>query len=213
MRRSLLALALVSACERAPTDAPAQAPAAEERAVVEPGVLAPSGPPRGTDPFTARGIAALTEAPRMGWPVQTVHITSEFGWRVDPVSGQGTRLHRGVDFRGAIGDPVLAVAAGQVVFAGHDELLGNHVIVDHGQRVQSFYGHLSDVLVHAGVDVDRGAMIGLVGNTGRSAAPHLHRTIKLDDVAVDPLALIGVAVFAPTALAQELPQAAPAAPP
>lgn len=142
----------------------------------------------------------LTGPGRMDWPVEIVHITSDFGWRIDPVTGRGTRLHGGLDLRGAIGDLVLSVASGSVVFAGHDALLGNHVIIDHGLGVQSYYGHLSDVLVHAGLTVDRGATIGLVGNTGRSAAPHLHLTIKIDGVAVDPLGLIGQPLHNPGAL-------------
>ncbi|MEM6994160.1 MAG: M23 family metallopeptidase [Myxococcota bacterium] len=161
------------------------------------------------------GLEAL---PRMDWPVEIVHITSDFGWRVDPVSGRGTRLHGGVDLRGAIGDPALSVADGTVVFAGHDALLGNHVIVDHGLGVQSFYGHLSALLVHEGIAVERGAAIGLIGNTGRSAAPHLHLTIKVDGVAVDPIGLIGEPLHNPGALtarpdAAAPPASAPAPPP
>lgn len=156
------------------------------------------------EPRTAVQMPTLPEALRprlrMDWPVEVVHITSEFGWRIDPVSGKGTRAHGGVDLRGAIGDLVVAVAPGTVIFAGHDTLLGTHVIIDHGQAIQSFYGHLSGLLVHDGLAVERGAAIGLVGNTGRSAAPHLHLTIKVQGVPVDPIDLIGHPVHAPTAM-------------
>lgn len=182
------------------------------------------------DPLSPQ--SAVMPSAAMSWPTEIVHITSDFGWRIDPVSGRGTRLHAGVDFRGAIGDPVLAVAQGTVAFAGHDDLLGNHVIIDHATvdhatvdhatvdhatvdtspAVQSFYGHLSDVLVVPGVKIQRGAAIGLVGNTGRSAAPHLHLTIKVDGVAVDPLALIGHPVHSATALAARI-EPTPAPPP
>ncbi len=133
----------------------------------------------------------MARKPKMGWPVQSVHVTSTFGWRVDPVSGVGVRLHRGTDFRGQTGDLVLSVGDGTVEFAGHDPLLGNMVIVDHGDGLTSLYGHLSDVLVTPALEVSRGTAIGLVGNTGRSAAPHLHLTMKVDDAAVDPLLLLG----------------------
>lgn len=146
---------------------------------------------RTTDAFARAGLEDLRPLPRVGWPVERVHITSPFGWRVDPVSGVGTRLHRGVDFRGAPGDPVLSIAAGTVQFAGHDPLLGKMIIVEHEGGVESLYGHLSDTLVHEGLPVARGAAIGLVGNTGRSAAPHLHLTVKVDGEAIDPLHLIG----------------------
>ena len=198
--RPLLALLAAIACNGDPPevdDKPNKA--------VHPPTEVPSAP----TPAPLPDLAALSPTPVMDWPVEVVHITSSFGWRVDPVSGKGTRLHGGLDLRGAIGDPVLSIADGTVVFAGHDALLGNHVIVRHrgvdpntDHKIESFYGHLSDVLVHEGLAVSRGAAIGLVGNTGRSAAPHLHLTIKIDDVPIDPLELIGQPPHAPTALTQ-----------
>lgn len=162
--------------------------------------------------FDLPGLAPHAPDPRLGWPVESVHITSSFGWRVDPVSGIGTRLHRGIDLRGTPGDLVLSIGAGRISFVGHDPLLGNLVVVDHGEGLESYYGHLSDLLVVADVDVDRGAAIGLVGNTGRSAAPHLHLTIKLDGVAIDPLELLGEPQYRPEALATPLEALEPEAP-
>ncbi len=190
------------------------APAPEE-------VEAPSTPPADVgeaaaeveaDVFALPGLDAWRPAPRLGWPVQSVHITSSYGWRVDPVSGRGTRLHRGVDFRGSPGDLVLSIGAGQVEFVGHDPFLGNMIIVDHGEGLRSLYGHLSDVLVAAQMPVDRGAAIGLVGNTGRSAAPHLHLTVKLDGVAIDPLEVLREPLHRPQALVTGLAPAAASAP-
>jgi murein DD-endopeptidase MepM/ murein hydrolase activator NlpD len=130
----------------------------------------------------------LRPRPRFDWPVERPHVTSRFGWRTDPVSGSGVQLHRGIDLRGDTGDYVLAVADGIVEFAGRDPLLGKMAIVDHGEGVRSIYGHMHDVLVHDGVPLRRGAAIGLIGNTGRSQAPHLHLTLTVDGEAVDPLA-------------------------
>jgi murein DD-endopeptidase MepM/ murein hydrolase activator NlpD len=152
------------------------------------------------DPLVAEGLAALLPPERLAWPLESVHITSHFGWRVDPVSGTGRRLHRGLDFRGSVGDLVTTIASGKVVFVGHDLLLGNIVIVDHGMGVESLYGHLQGVLVHVGLEVPRGAAIGLVGNTGRSQAAHLHLTIKIQGVAIDPLAVLGQPLSTPEAL-------------
>jgi len=190
--RGLYVGALFSGCgsQEPPPSQPAPAPAPTEEAP----------PPAPPEALAINALGPLAPTPQMGWPVEVVHITSDFGWRVDPVSGRGTRLHAGTDFRGAIGTPVLSVAAGVVAFAGHDALLGNHVIIDHGQTVRSYYGHMSSLLVHEGVGVERGAAIGLVGNTGRSAAPHLHLTIKVAGAAVDPVGLIGHPLHAPTAL-------------
>ncbi|WP_434416634.1 M23 family metallopeptidase [Nannocystis pusilla] len=157
----------------APADAPAEEPA----------------PPR--DPFAAEGIEAARPGLRFGWPVESPHITSYFGWRTNPMTGVGTKLHRGLDLRGGIGDLILSIGPGVVQFAGQDLLLGNLVIVDHGLGVTSYYGHMHDILVHVGLPVDRGTALGLVGNTGRSEAPHLHLTVKIGALAVDPLWLIG----------------------
>ncbi|MEM6290278.1 MAG: M23 family metallopeptidase [Myxococcota bacterium] len=165
------------------------------------------------DPWDAAGLSALRSGPDLAWPVESVHVTSAFGWRTDPVTGSGTRLHRGVDFRGATGDLVLSIARGEVTFVGQDVALGTMVEVDHGLGITSLYGHLSDVLVVEGSVVERGAGLGLVGNTGRSAAPHLHLTIKIDDVAVDPMMLLGQPLHRATALRAQPPKTrAPAEP-
>lgn len=161
-----------------------------------------AGPPALPPPIdlSALGLSDLRPGARLSWPTRPVHVTSTFGWRVDPVSGKGTRLHKGIDLRGGIGDLAMSVGDGTVRFAGHDRLLGNLVVIDHDAGLQSWYGHLSAVLVHDGLRVDRGAPIGLVGNTGRSAAPHLHLTIKLDGEAIDPLRVLGQPPHAPRGL-------------
>ncbi|MDC0715513.1 M23 family metallopeptidase [Nannocystis bainbridge] len=153
--------------------------------------VAPADPPPAPDPFAAEGIEAARPGLRFGWPVESPHITSYFGWRTNPMTGVGTKLHRGLDLRGGIGDLILSIGPGVVQFAGQDLLLGNLVIIDHGLGVTSYYGHMHDILVHVGLPVDRGTALGLVGNTGRSEAPHLHLTVKIGALAVDPLWLIG----------------------
>lgn len=188
VRAAPLALASLLACG-APDDAPAPASATTTAAPEGPPALAE--PPAPVDPFADEGLDAARPRLRFGWPVESPHITSYFGWRINPITGAGTKLHRGLDLRGQTGDLVLSVGPGVVQFSGHDLLLGNLVIVDHGLGVTSFYGHLSDILVHTGLPVDRGTALGLVGNTGRSEAPHLHLTIKLGRLAVDPLWLLG----------------------
>jgi murein DD-endopeptidase MepM/ murein hydrolase activator NlpD len=162
------------------------------------------------DPWIEAELEALRLPLRLQWPVENVHITSSFGWRADPIAGGAMRMHRGIDFRGETGDLVLSIGDGTIAFAGHDPLLGNVVIVDHGQRITSLYGHLSDILVHEGVPVQRGAAIGLVGSTGQSEAPHLHLTIKLGEEPVDPLLLLGQPLHTPDAIVEPLPQPEPA---
>jgi murein DD-endopeptidase MepM/ murein hydrolase activator NlpD len=208
--RGQLVIAVGSSLACGEPAAPEPAPQLASAPLSDPATpSAPDRPPATAEPeasnaFALPGLREHAPAPHLGWPTESVHITSSFGWRVDPVTGLGTRLHRGLDLRGAPGDLVLSIGAGTVAFVGHDPLLGNLVVVDHGEGLESFYGHLSDVLVVTDVAVDRGAAIGLVGNTGRSAAPHLHLTIKLDGVAIDPLELIGEPLHRPKALATPL---------
>ncbi|GEM_PF-3077450 len=144
-----------------------------------------------SSPWQREGLDFLEPIPLVDWPTEHVHITSYFGWHLDPMGGRGSRMHRGTDFRGETGDLVMAIAPGVVHFVGHDPSLGKLVIVDHGEGIQSTYGHLSDHLVVNGQSIDRGGAIGLLGNTGRSHRAHLHLAVKIDNVAIDPLMFIG----------------------
>jgi murein DD-endopeptidase MepM/ murein hydrolase activator NlpD len=207
-RATLLVVAIAClGCDNShPEDA---APESPTPPAATPDLPVPSIAESDVDPFVAAEIEALRGGLRLQWPVENVHITSTFGWRADPLAAGAMRMHRGLDFRGDTGDLVLSIADGTIAFSGHDPALGNMVIVDHGDRITSIYGHLSDVLVHEGVPVQRGAAIGLVGNTGLSEAPHLHLTIKLGEEAVDPLLLLGQPLHAPDAIVVA-PPAAPA---
>jgi murein DD-endopeptidase MepM/ murein hydrolase activator NlpD len=117
-------------------------------------------------------------------PLESV-TTSAFGWRSDPVSGRH-KFHRGVDLRAAYGADVPAAAAGQVVFAGERGAYGNVVIVQHPNGVETRYAHLSSIDVAEGASVDVGTIVGRVGSTGRSTAPHLHFEVLVNGERVDP---------------------------
>jgi len=198
MPRPALALLLLAACG---ADEPVDAGVEPVSEAATPEVAAPPMPAPLADAFHAEDVEFARPGLRFDWPVESVHITSYFGWRTNPITGAGTKLHRGLDLRGETGDLILSIGPGTVSFAGVDPLLGNLVIVDHGLGVTSFYGHMSDILVHTGLPVDRGVALGLVGNTGRSEAPHLHLTVKLGAFAVDPLWLIGAPLHPYPALA------------
>lgn len=205
-RSAVLLLCLATGCGgESTTEAPVESEPAPDVGAAE-AAPPPPLPPPPEDPWGAAGLSALRNGEDLAWPVEAVHVTSSFGWRVDPVDGSATRLHRGTDFRGQVGDLVLSVARGHVTFVGHDPVLGTMVVVDHGLGITSLYGHLSDVLVWPGASLDRGAVLGLVGNTGRSAAPHLHLTIKIDDVAVDPMMVLGQPLHRATALRGTAPR-------
>jgi murein DD-endopeptidase MepM/ murein hydrolase activator NlpD len=112
-------------------------------------------------------------------------LNSAFGPRLSPWTGK-PEFHSGIDLAAASGTPVKATAGGTVRFAGAAEGYGNSVIVDHGAGVESRYGHLQTVGVARGQRVERGQLLGLSGNTGRSTAPHLHYEVLVDGRPVDP---------------------------
>lgn len=106
---------------------------------------------------------------------------------VHPVLGT-TRWHFGQDFSCPYGTQVYATANGKVTVAGwNSDGFGNHVIIDHGYGFQSIYGHLSKIEVPVGLNVKRGDLIGLSGNSGTSSGPHLHYQVDLYGSHQNPL--------------------------
>ncbi|MBN3962645.1 M23 family metallopeptidase [Nostoc sp. NMS8] len=104
-------------------------------------------------------------------------ITSLFGWRVHPITGN-QRFHAGTDLGAPTGTPVLAAAAGQVETANWMGGYGLTVILNHKSAEQTLYGHMSEILVKPGQWVQPGTVIGLVGSTGASTGPHLHFEVR-----------------------------------
>jgi len=118
-----------------------------------------------------------------------------------PVSGFGTRSvyngqprqpHTGTDFAGAIGTPIKAPNAGKVVLAANLYFSGNTIILDHGQGLYSYFGHLSAFSTNEGDMVAAGDVVGKVGATGLVTGPHLHWSVRLAGTRVDPLSLVDV---------------------
>ena len=94
--------------------------------------------------------------------------------------------HGGVDLRSPVGTPVRAAADGKVKLARLITALGNAVGLDHGQGVETLYMHMSKLAVEPGASVKQGDVIGYVGSTGRSNGPHLHWTVYVNGVQVNP---------------------------
>lgn len=118
-------------------------------------------------------------------------ITTPFGQiRMNPAQ-EWYRFHRGTDFQAPQGFPIRAIATGKVAHLGHDYLLeGNITVIDHGLGIFSSYLHQSVFLVKVGNEVKKGDVIGRVGSTGNSNAPHLHLALKISGAVVDPLQFI-----------------------
>nr|WP_157091578.1 M23 family metallopeptidase [Methylobacterium nodulans] len=112
-------------------------------------------------------------------------LSSQYGYRVDPFT-RGLALHTGVDLKAEYGAPARAAAAGTVVSADYAGGYGNMVEIDHGHGIATRYAHLSAFAVSPGQTVEAGQIIGRVGSTGRSTAPHLHYETRIDGEPVDP---------------------------
>jgi len=138
----------------------------------------------GINPTTSGGNwTSMLNAPSL-WPA-VGPITSSFGERVDPMTGGG-EFHKGIDIGAAYGAAVRAAADGVVLKAGVGDGYGREIIIDHGNGINTVYGHLSGFAVTAGERVRRGEVIGYVGESGRATGPNLHYEVRIHDTPVNP---------------------------
>jgi len=124
-----------------------------------------------------------------GWPVSQGWISSGFGRRTDPFSGQLAN-HHGIDFAGHRGVEVNSVASGVVIWAGRRSGYGQMVDVDHGNGYVTRYAHNEAILVELGERVVAGQTIAKMGDTGRASAPHVHFEVRKNGSPVNPLKFI-----------------------
>jgi murein DD-endopeptidase MepM/ murein hydrolase activator NlpD len=118
---------------------------------------------------------------------QLIALASGFGYRIHPIY-KVKKMHSGIDFAAEIGTPIYATADGVVIkadvkFSGY----GKMVEIDHGFGYHSRYAHMHDFTVRSGQNIKRGDLIGYVGNTGLSTAPHLHYEVLINGAHVDPV--------------------------
>ncbi len=113
-------------------------------------------------------------------------ITSGYGKRIHPLTKKEV-LHRGIDFKAKTNTPVVATAAGKVVFAQEKGAHGNLIILQHGTEYTTQYAHLNSFHVEENEVVAAGEIIGYVGSTGASTAPHLHYEVLKNNQPIDPM--------------------------
>jgi murein DD-endopeptidase MepM/ murein hydrolase activator NlpD len=114
-------------------------------------------------------------------------IASGFGHRIHPIY-KIPKMHNGIDFSAPIGTPVYATGNGVVKLATRSERgLGNQILIDHGYGYETLYACMDELDVRVGQEVKRGDIIGTVGDSGLSVAPHLHYEVHLDGEAMNPI--------------------------
>lgn len=130
------------------------------------------------------------------WPLTiTGTITSQFGYRTDPISGE-TSYHSGTDIAAPAGSPILAAASGTVTIANALDSWGGgygyYVRIDHGGGLETLYAHCSSICVTAGQQVQAGQVIAYVGQTGRATGNHLHFEVYQDGQRADAMAYFAI---------------------
>ncbi len=126
------------------------------------------------------------EASVSGRPIKQGWLSSYYGVRKDPFTGKPA-MHKGIDFAGEEGEPVVATGAGVVTWSGERYGYGNMVEIDHGDGIVSRYGHALSLSVKVGDVVTKGQQIALMGNTGRSTGAHVHYEVLQRGQQQDPL--------------------------
>ncbi|WP_052262612.1 M23 family metallopeptidase [Pseudoalteromonas luteoviolacea] len=123
-------------------------------------------------------------------PLNGARLSSTFGHRKHPILGY-TRLHKGLDFGAAVGTPIFAAGDGRVLKASWGGSFGNRVLIQHANGYRSLYAHLQGFAkgIKSGAHVRQGEIIGYLGNTGLSQAPHLHFELHKNGQAINPLML------------------------
>lgn len=119
-------------------------------------------------------------------PVEGGWYSSNFGWRIDPFTGQRA-FHEGIDFMAEKGTPIMAAAGGVVVASEYHPQYGNMIEIEHGNGLVTRYAHASKRLVKVGDVVLRGAKLGEVGSTGRATGAHLHFEVRQGGAPHNPM--------------------------
>ncbi len=129
--------------------------------------------------------AVYTLSGTLSMPLSAYRVTSRFGYRIHPISGN-TTFHYGADLAASTGTPVVSVADGKISETGYGSINGNYVKITHADGYISHYTHLQTINVRKGETVVQGKQIGTVGSTGYSTGPHLHFELRRNGKILDP---------------------------
>ncbi|MEO5952745.1 MAG: M23 family metallopeptidase, partial [Chloroflexia bacterium] len=134
-----------------------------------------------SSPIRPRNL--LEDQPSL-WPVQG-RLTSFYGQRLDPFHGHGS-FHTGIDISVPLGTPVISTAGGQIKYADVYSGYGRLLVIDHGNGLETYYGHLSRYNVLPGQRIARGEIIAWSGQTGRATSPHVHYEVRMSGSPINP---------------------------
>lgn len=135
-------------------------------------------------------IAMRSQKIPFSYPLGTFKITSHFGYRVHPVTGNN-RVHSGVDLQASY-EPVFAVFPGVIEETGRGGKEGYYMIVKHSKNIKTVYCHLSKMMLRKGDLVRAGQVIAISGNTGQSTGPHLHFAVRFKEAYIDPVKVFDI---------------------
>ncbi len=127
------------------------------------------------------------------WPVRFSdhgYVSSEYGSRIDPITGEGTEFHGGIDLADQLGTKIHAAASGTVVEAWEYRGFGLTILVDHGNGYETRYSHCNSLLVSVGDTVSQGQIIATMGATGRATGVHCDFRVYLDGETIDPMKVL-----------------------
>ena len=135
--------------------------------------------------YSARTIPKQLWSGSFHFPISSPVITDNYGYDRQTVGYVIT--HKGTDFRAKEGTPVVAMNRGIVRLGRTYQVYGDTVIIDHGLGLHTLYMHLSKIKVNEGELVKRGQLVGFSGSTGYAESPHLHVSVWVDKVSIDPM--------------------------
>jgi len=137
------------------------------------------------DTESGQPVALPTVSVPSRMPLESARVSSGYGMRDHPVLRKRAR-HNGIDLAAPTGTPIYATADGTIERANWFSSYGNYIQIDHGNAIETRFGHLSRIVVSDGQKVHKGDLIGYVGSTGRSTGPHLHYEVRIAGKPVDP---------------------------
>lgn len=175
---------------------------AVQNVTVDPTLAAATRNETTTAEFTEKVTPVLTESlpalewdNQAQWPVNGMEMLTNFGARRYINQEANSYRHSGVDLKADKGSEVLAINNGKVIFSEELAYTGNTIIIEHGLGLKSWYYHMDARYVSAGDTVNKGDVIGTVGDTGFATSPHLHLNVSVNSTYINPLTALNTSLF------------------